>query len=225
MADLEQRVNAVIFKDHFLPHHENMFELIGSVKSRSLAKNTDAVLQNGTVIIRENYGRAANKTRIFWNPTEGVIDYFFDRINRRMAWDNFISASVHIHLDQELYFVERVQRTIDRKDPQGTGAIYDKMTLIDGVWHAPSPLHQSVALSGYNTRAHRLFPFTNFEQTWHSVEVFARPILTYLAPDERFMSNTFEWFIERTGSDGRSQLGLRRVPTWLAELLPSPKPR
>lgn len=225
MNDQERRVNAVYFKDNFLPQHNKMFGLIESVKSRSINKNTEAFLQNGTVIIRENYGRAANKTRIFWNPTDGVIDYFFDRINRRMAWDNYISESVHIHLDEELYFVERVHRTINRNDPQGTGAMYEKMTLIDGTWHAPAPLHQSVALSGYNTRAHRLFPFTDFEQNWHSVEVVARPISTCLAPDERFISNTLEWFIERTGSDGRSQLGLRRVPAWLAQLLPSPKPR
>jgi hypothetical protein len=232
MSERALRVNAVIFRDHLSTHHEKMFELIDRVKSKrvgntwkDIAKNTDAVLQNGIVIIRENYGRAANKTRIFWNPTDGVIDYFFDRINRRMAWDDFISESVHIHLDQELYFVERIQRTIDRNDPQGTAAVYETMTLIDGAWYMPAPLYQSVALSGYNTRAHRFFPFTDFENTWHSVEVVSRPIRTCLAPDERFMSNRVEWFIELVGADGRSQLGLRRAPTWLAELLPSPVPR
>jgi len=233
MFEQDLRNNAVIFRDHFRPYHERMLELIALAEAsgigttwKDIGRNIDAVLQGGEVIIRENYGRAANKTRIVWNPTDGVVDYFLDQINRRMTCGGFIRKSIHIHVNQSAYFVERIQRTINRKDPQGTAAIYERMTLIDGAWYMSSPLCQSIAASGCDIRGHRLFPFTNFEETWHPVELdeskLARPIHTYLAPDEKFLSNGFEWFIDRKSGMGMGACHLVRVPAWLAKFLPPP---
>lgn len=231
MIEQELRVNTVIFRDYFLPYQEKMFELIELAKAKrvctkwkDIGKNIDAVFQRGEVIIRENYGRAANKVRIFWNPADGVIDFYSDKFNRRMAWRDFISEAVRIHLDQGVYYVERIQRTINRKDPQGTEAVYECMTLVDGAWHKSARLYQSIAASGYDTRGDRLFPFTDFEKTWYPVELDEskppRPIRTFLTPDEEFFCNGFDWYIQRPNA--RGFYDLRRVPAWLAEHLPAP---
>lgn len=175
--------------------------------------------QSCVVTVFHNYGQN-KRTRLFWNPSTGLVDYFYDSFNRRKAFDDFIDESIHMRVAGDASFVKRINRTIDHKDRRNVCARYDRINFLTetGICWDVDPLFQRIEKSNYLERSFRLFHYFDIEATWQKT----RSPEMYLAPGESFTFNGVNWFIQRPSVRYAYFTDLRRVPAWLAELLPPP---